>query len=225
MKVEVQSIRVLRMACRITASLRRGTWSETTLHRQHTTICNYSHRKSHDIMTTSCTIRRVQSPGQLEEFKRLAVAYLDWLSEDLDFQGVDDELTTLPGVYAESNNGVLLLASIPGEQEVTVGTAAIRPLAGKQREGIDQVNSIKVDDICELKRVFVDPEYQKNGVGRQLVLEAMSHARRLGYKAMVLDTLKRLEAANRMYYSLGFENCIDYSHCPLDGPSHFYINL
>ena len=178
-------------------------------------------------MTHSCSIKRVQSPKDLEEFTRLAIAYLDWLSEDLDFQGVDDELTTLPGVYAESNKGVLLLARISsgGEEDVMVGTAAIRPLSGKQRDGIDDINSVRVEDICELKRVFVDPEYQQNGIGRQLVVEAMDHARRLGYKAMVLDTLKRLEAANRMYYSLGFENCIDYSHCPLDGPLHFYIAL
>lgn len=176
-------------------------------------------------MAHSFTITRVQSSEELDEFKRLALAYLDWLSEDLDFQGVDDELSTLPGVYAESNRGVLLLAGIQGVQQTMVGTVAIRPLAGKQRDGIHMINSINIDDICELKRLFVGPEYQRNGIGRQLVLEAMSHARRMGYKAMVLDTLKRLEAANRMYESLGFTYCIDYSHCPLDGPLHFFVLL
>lgn len=181
-------------------------------------------------MTGSCVVSRVTSPQQLEEFKRLALDYLDWLSEDLDFQGVDDELTTLPGVYAESNGGVMLLAGIPLDDDqqggyVTVGTAAIRPLVGKQRDGIDTINSINVQDICELKRLFVDPEHQKKGIGKQLVLEAISYARQAGYKAMVLDTLTRLESANRIYCSLGFEKCIDYSHCPLDGPLHFILKL
>ena len=208
---------------RLSPGIRCSTY--TRLRKPIVHFCNSSCGKIPGVMTNRCSIKRVQSPEELEEFKRLALAYLDWLSEDLHFQGVDDELTTLPGVYAESNKGVMLLASIPGDYDIAVGTVAIRPLAGKQRDGIDEINSINVDQICELKRLFVDPEYQKNGVGRQLVLEAMSQARGLGYKAMVLDTLKRLEAANRMYYSLGFENCIDYSHCPLDEPLHFFIEL
>ena len=170
------------------------------------------------------------SPAQLEEFKRLAVAYLDWLSEDLHFQGVDDELSTLPGVYAEDNKGALLLATVDSSltdttKAVAVGTAAIRPLKGKQRQGIDSIDGIDVGEICELKRVFVDVDHQKKGIGRRLVEEAIRIAKGYGYKAMVLDTLKRLEAANRMYYSLGFENCIDYSHCPLDGPLYFILKL
>jgi GNAT superfamily N-acetyltransferase len=169
-------------------------------------------------------IVRVQTPSQLDAFKRLAVAYLDWLSEDLHFQGVDDEMATLPGVYAEDNKGVMLLATLP-EGGTSVGTAAIRPLQGKQRSGIEEINGLPVADICELKRVFVDVEHQRHGIGKRLVKEAISIAAQYGYKAMVLDTLERLEGANRMYYALGFENCIDFSHCPLEGPLYFFLRL
>jgi len=185
-----------------------------------------------NVVMVSVNIIRVAngSQAQLEEFKRLAVAYLDWLSEDLHFQGVDDELSTLPGVYAEDNKGVLLIATLDTPltdttKAVAVGTAAIRPLKGKQRQGIDSIDGIDVSEICELKRVFVDVDHQKKGIGKRLVEEAIRIAKGYGYKAMVLDTLKRLEAANRMYYSLGFENCIDYSHCPLDGPLYFILKL
>ncbi len=169
-------------------------------------------------------IERVHTPSQMDAFKRLAVAYLDWLSEDLHFQGVDDEMATLPGVYAEDNRGVMLLAT-PSQGGTSVGTAAIRPLQGKQRGGIEEINGLPVSDVCELKRVFVDVEHQRQGIGKRLVQEAISIAVQYGYRAMVLDTLERLEGANRMYYALGFENCIDYSHCPLEGPLYFFLRL
>jgi carbonic anhydrase len=158
----------------------------------------------------------------MSHFKRLCSSYLEWLAEDLDFQGVDDELATLPGVYSRSNRGVLLLAA---NGDDFVGTVALRPLRGKQVDGLLDIEGIAVEDICELKRLFVDPSSQQRGIGELLVRRVLDVAREYGYKAIVCDTLERLTTANRLYSRLGFQKCVAYSHCPLEGPLHFFLKL
>lgn len=160
--------------------------------------------------------------GKLDAFKRLCRSYLAWLGEDLGFQAVDDELDTLPGVYAERNNGVLLVAECDGEY---AGTAALRPLRGKQADGVEEIEGISVDDIAELKRLWVDSSFQRRGIGEALTRECLEVARRKGYKAVVCDTLERLTAANALYERIGFKKTMAYSYCPLEGPLHFFYRL
>ena len=160
--------------------------------------------------------------AELDAFKRLCRSYLGWLGEDLGFQAVDDELDTLPGVYAERNNGVLLVAKCDGEY---AGTAALRPLRGKQAEGVEEIEGISVDDIAELKRLWVDSSFQRRGIGEALTRECLEVARRRGYKAVVCDTLERLTAANALYEHMGFKKTVAYSYCPLEGPLHFLYRI
>ena len=164
----------------------------------------------------------VTEPEQLEAFRTLAKTYLSWLGEDLGFQAVDDELDTLPGVYDTSNRGTLLVATCDGKY---AGTAALRPLQGKQADGIEKINGIRVDDIAELKRLYVDAPYQRRGIGENLTIECIERARRFGYKAVVCDTLERLRGANALYERIGFKKCLAYSYCPLEGPLHFLFDL
>eukprot|EP00884_Botryococcus_braunii_P007658 jgi/Botrbrau1/16894/Bobra.150_2s0107.1 len=46
-----------------------------------------------------------------------------------------------------------------------------------------------------------------------------------GYKAVVLDTLERLTAANKLYAGLGFEQCAPYYRNPLPGVIYWYKGL
>jgi putative acetyltransferase len=168
------------------------------------------------------SVVEVDDHVKLQAFQRLARSYLNWLGEDLGFQAVDDELDTLPGVYATSNRGVLLVAACDGGY---AGTAALRPLQGKQADGIDEIEGISVDHIAELKRLYVDTPYQKHGMGEALTRACLEAARRYGYKAVVCDTLERLSSANALYERIGFRKTMPYSYCPLDGPLHFIFTL
>jgi putative acetyltransferase len=142
--------------------------------------------------------------------------YLESLGEDLEYQGIESELAGLPGKYA-APRGALFLASLGSPRDAdshavaeSAGCIALRPLEG---------------DACEMKRLFVRPEYRGYGIGRALAERAIEAARGLGYRRMRLDTLERLEDAVRLYEALGFERIAPYCENPLPGAMFWEKNL
>ncbi len=129
--------------------------------------------------------------------------YAAFLGEDLSFQGFQKELATLPGKYAPPS-GALLLARVPTGTGGTepAGCVALRRLSA---------------GICEMKRMFVRPEYRGLGIGRALAERIIEEARSLGYRAMRLDTLERLEGAVSLYRGMGFVRIPPYCRNPLPG--------
>ncbi len=85
------------------------------------------------------------------------------------------------------DNGALLVADADGE---VVGCVAYEPWG---------------DDRCRMKRMYVMPENRGQGIGKALAEGVMELAREAGYKTMVLDTTEGMEAARKLYASLGFE--------------------
>lgn len=66
------------------------------------------------------------------------------------------------------------------------------------------------EDSIELKRVFVRPEVQGNGVGTNLVKELIDWASELGFKKMILETGELLVEAKHVYLKCGFEIIPNY---------------
>ena len=134
-------------------------------------------------------------------------AYADWLNVDLCFQGFEEELAGLPGMYAPPK-GHLLLAKVDGK---VAGCVGLRPLE---------------DGICEMKRLWVEPDFLGLGIGKRLAEAIVEAGRELGYQAMRLDTMpERLKAAGSIYEALGFKEIPDYYHNPLDGVVMFELTL
>ena len=136
----------------------------------------------------------------------LFIQYADSLGFDLEFQGFSRELATLPGDYAPPE-GCILLAEIADN---FTGCVALRLLESK---------------ICEMKRLFVIPEYQGRGIGRFLALSVIDQAREKGYQKMRLDTIDSMKEANALYYSLGFRPIEAYRFNPLENPSYMELDL
>ena len=70
---------------------------------------------------------------------------------------------------------------------------------------------------CEMKRLYVNPEYRKLGIGDALVNALLQEAKILDYTLMKLDTLERLQAAIKLYQKFGFETVNAYYDNPLPG--------
>jgi len=130
-------------------------------------------------------IREAHGAGDIGRVRELFREYEAGLEIDLCFQGFEAELAGLPGAYAPPG-GVLLIAE---DHDQTVGCVAVRPL---------------VEDVCELKRLYVRPAFRGTGLGRRLAETAMLQARKMGYRLIRLDTLPGMQTAQRLYLSLGF---------------------
>lgn len=69
----------------------------------------------------------------------------------------------------------------------------------------------KYDDTdVELKRVFVHPDYQGNGIGTRLVAQLIAWAKELGYQRIILETGMLLKESCHVYQKLGFEIIDNY---------------
>ena len=67
-----------------------------------------------------------------------------------------------------------------------------------------------------MKRLFVKPEARGLHIGDKLVKEIIEHAKKAGYKEMVLDTIVPLKSAIGLYKKYGFEECEPYYNNPMD---------
>jgi putative acetyltransferase len=151
-------------------------------------------------------IRTAVLPNELRIIKGLFQEYADSLNFELDFQDFREELATLPGKYAPPL-GCILVAKENGE---TVGCVAVRPLG---------------EEICEMKRLYVKPLHRGKRIGRDLALAIIDEAKRLGYKAMRLDTVVEMREASALYRALGFQPIDAYCYNPLPGAMYFELKL
>ena len=130
--------------------------------------------------------------------RQLIEEYAAWLEFKLCFQGFEDEMRSLPGKYALPA-GRLLLALWDGKP---AGVIALRPL--------DEPG------LCEMKRLYVRPEFRGHGIGRLLAERVIREAVEIGYSRMRLDTVAgKMDSAIAMYRELGFKETDPYYQTPV----------
>lgn len=151
-----------------------------------------------------------QSPAELIAVRGLFQEYAASLSVDLCFQNFDRELETLPGEYTNPR-GALQVAWIDGQ---AAGCCAMRP-----------IDSCDYPNACEMKRLFVRPQFRKLGLGRLLAEAILDCARQAGYDCLLLDTLDDMESARALYEDLGFEEIPPYYHNPIAGAHYLRVLL
>lgn len=91
------------------------------------------------------------------------------------------------------------------------------PNALKQTDEDTTDESMQKQDTCELKRLWVDEQHQSQGLGKVLISAAFEVAKQMGYEKLVLDCLKSLTAANKLYEEAGFVRRKPYYYNPLPG--------
>jgi ribosomal protein S18 acetylase RimI-like enzyme len=113
----------------------------------------------------------------------------------------------LPGEYVPPS-GRLYLAI---EDDQTAGCIALRKLA---------------DGICEMKRLYLRPQFRGRRLGRTLVDKVIEDARQIGYSRMRLDTLPgKMNTAIAMYRSLGFKDIERYYDNPYETAVFMELDL
>jgi GNAT superfamily N-acetyltransferase len=152
-------------------------------------------------------VRDAESDEDLDEVRRLFRAFVIWhrarqaqnaglLEAYFDDAGWQAELDGLPGAYAATEGGALLLANLDG---AAVGCVALRQLD---------------DGSCEMKRMYVDDTGRGQGVGRALGEAVIQRARDLDHSAIHLDTSIEQHEAIALYRSLGFEEVEPHNEVP-----------
>ena len=156
-------------------------------------------------------ITQASSKSDIEHARELFKEYEAGLGISLCFQNFDQELAGLPGDYAPPR-GRLLLAR---EFDQVMGCIALRPLDGASGP-----------TICEMKRLFVRPEYRDRGLGRVLVEAIIEEARKIGYTHMRLDTIAdRMNRAVALYKTIGFVEIPPYRDNPVDTATFMELDL
>ncbi len=152
-------------------------------------------------------IVQAQSAEHIDRARELFEEYAAWLGINLCFQNFEKELAKLPGEYVPPT-GRLFLA-FEGDQ--TSGCVALRGLG---------------NGACEIKRLYVRPDFRGKGLGRELTEAVIDAAAELGYERMLLDTLPgKMDRAIAMYRSLGFREIEAYYHNPVAGATFMELSL
>ncbi|UCG62419.1 MAG: GNAT family N-acetyltransferase [Candidatus Zixiibacteriota bacterium] len=151
-------------------------------------------------------ISQATTDAEMKIVRSLFLEYAETLGFELDFQHFDRDLNELPGQYGPPE-GRLLLARWEGE---VAGCVALR----------------KHDsEACEMKRLWVKPQFRGKGIGRALAEKLISEARESGYRKMLLDTIETMTEALSLYRSLGFAETTAYYDNPIDGATYFERGL
>ena len=150
---------------------------------------------------------QAESPTQIAQARELFLEYAQSLGFSLCFQNFDKELASLPGDYAPPQ-GRLLLAECQGE---LAGCVALHKLE---------------DDICEMKRLYLRPQFRGKGLGRVLADRIIAEARQIGYRRMRLDTVEPvMKDAVAMYRRIGFREIAPYCANPIAGALYMELLL
>jgi GNAT superfamily N-acetyltransferase len=98
-----------------------------------------------------------------------------------------------------------VVGKVPPASSSLAGGSSGCPQVTIQYSGAVEGASVPPRDlkICELKRMFFLPECRGRQLGKQQVLVALDWATKAGYDLCILDTKRRLEAANHVYEKYG----------------------
>jgi len=153
------------------------------------------------------TFTQAESPTQIAQARELFLEYAHSLGFSLCFQNFDKELAGLPGDYAPPE-GRLLLVECEGQLAGCVALHSLEP------------------GICEMKRLYLRPQFRRKGLGRALADRIIAEARRIGYQRMRLDTVEPImKDAVAMYRKLGFREIAPYRANPIAGAMYMELEL
>ena len=134
--------------------------------------------------------------------RELFLEYARSLNVDLSFQNFEREIATLPGDYDP-----ILTAHWNSELAGCVALHAVERT------------------VCEMKRLYVRPQFRGHRIGRTLAERIIVEARTRHFQRMRLDTLPTMHEAIPLYQALGFVEIPPYRFNPIAGSKFMELAL
>ena len=156
--------------------------------------------------TTMPTIIQAGTPVEIAQARELFREYGATPDFGMCFKGFEEEIQSLPGMYAPPE-GRLLLAHVDGEAGGCIGLRKMDP------------------GFCEIRRLYVRPRYRGQRMGRTLAEAIIAHARQAGYHTARLGTLPVMKEAIALYQSLGFVPVAPYKDNALTAAIYMELAL
>lgn len=153
------------------------------------------------------SLTQAETASQIAQVRELFLEYAQSLGFSLCFQSFDAELAGLPGDYAPPD-GRLLLAQYED-----------------QLAGCVALHKLDVDN-CEMKRLYLRPQFRGKRLGRALADQIIAEARQIGYRRIRLDTVEPvMKDAVAMYRKIGFQEVAPYRLNPIAGALYMELEL
>ncbi len=148
-----------------------------------------------------------QEIGELfSEYTDMLIAGDSLFQEYLELQQYEEEILHLKTKYGMPY-GRLYIALYDGALAGCIGLRKI-----------DEQN-------CEMKRLYVRPQFRGNRIGDYLIQKIITDARKIGYSSMLLDTLPFLQSAIRLYRKYGFYETESYNNSPMHTSIYMKLDL
>ncbi|MGD2146233.1 MAG: GNAT family N-acetyltransferase [Anaerolineae bacterium] len=145
------------------------------------------------------TIRQAKTEADRALVRELFWEYLDWANARLNEEyGINLEIESMV-----ERDMAKLEIFLPPDGRLLLA------MEGAQAVGLACMRRIK-EDAGEIKRMYVRPEFRKQGIGRALVEAIIADARAIGYASIRLDSTRFMKAAHSLYRSMGFREIEPY---------------
>lgn len=136
------------------------------------------------------------------------------------------------GLLKQGNDVVQCLSSQHLEDELKDMNLKYAPPYGQMylalvnNKAVGCVALVKNDDIyCEIKRLYLKPEYRGMGISKALVRKVIQYAQEIGYKHMRLDTFPFMSSAIKLYEKCGFYYIERYNDNPAQTAIFMQLDL
>jgi len=141
------------------------------------------------------TIRSPQSSEEWAIVKKLLIDYRGEFDDQTCFTTFEQEMDNIEEYYSDTDK-IKLIAVDEGTGTIA-GCVAMRPYK---------------PGVSEMKRLYVVPAFRGYKLGRILAEAIMERAAEQGFHSMILDTMVEMQAAQQLYYNLGFHTIPPYNH-------------
>jgi putative acetyltransferase len=151
------------------------------------------------------SIRQATRADQ-EQVRRLVFGVLGEFGLEPSPESTDADLNDIEGAYLNSGGMFEIIERSDGQ---VVGSVGIYPME---------------DGLCELRKMYLAADVRGRGLGKLLLERALSHARKAGFRAVMLETASVLKEAVRLYTSYGFQPA-KLEHLASRADQAFILNL